>query len=282
VVGINGGGLSTGLSVALDIGRSAAAPGGAGLRPEQLLLAEFAHELRTPLAAITSSAELLADGSHGLSTERVQSLASALYRGSLWLQTFVENVLFASSMFDGRFQLRRAPTDLLDVLADARPLIEPLLDQRSQRLRIIRRGIEPNVEGDRQRLVQVFLNLLGNASRHAPVATTVDVFVRAAGGLVRVDIADRGPGIGDARAASLFEVFYQAPSSDGLARGGVGLGLAVVKSIIERQGGRVGAMNRRGGGARFWFELPALPMPGRSLPGRDEQITTVEGIGGMG
>jgi signal transduction histidine kinase len=243
-----------------------------------MLLAEFAHELRTPLAAITTSAELLADRSHALPAERIQSLASALYRGSLWLQTFVENALFASSMFDGRFQLRRAPTDLLDVLADARPLIEPLLDQRSQRLRIIRRGIDPGVDGDRQRLVQVFLNLLGNASRYAPAGSTIDVFVRASGGVVRVDIADRGVGIGDARPGDLFEVFYQAPSSDEPARGGVGLGLAVVRSIIERHGGRVGAMNRRGGGARFWFEVPAQAFGGDSRVGGDELITKVEGI----
>src|SRR5687767_7546840 len=87
-----------------------------GRHAEQMLLAEFAHELRTPLAAIVASAELLADADHRLSADRVRKTAGDIHRGSVWLQTFVENIMFANAVLGGRFRLSPEPLDLLEVL----------------------------------------------------------------------------------------------------------------------------------------------------------------------
>jgi signal transduction histidine kinase len=241
---------------AAENGRTSAT---SGRHAEQMLLAEFAHELRTPLAAIVASAELLADTEHRLSADRVRKTAGDIHRGSVWLQTFVENIMFANAVLAGRFRLSPEPLDLLEILNEVRPLIAPLLAQRRQRLRVSRRGGEVRVLGDRRRLAQVLLNLLSNASRHAPEGGTIDLLVRGGDRRVRSIVADRGPGLSAARAADLFELFYQAASPRSLEGGGLGLGLTVVRTIVERHGGEVGAMNRRGGGAAFWFELPSRP-----------------------
>jgi signal transduction histidine kinase len=108
----------------------------------------------------------------------------------------------------------------------------------------------------RQQLGQVYLNLLGNASKFAPPATVIRVAFRRTEAGVRAAVEDRGPGVPAGAAARLFEPFYQAPPPTAPGLCGVGLGLAIVKDLIAAQGGRVGAENRRGGGARIWFELP--------------------------
>jgi signal transduction histidine kinase len=230
-----------------------------GMDKDQLVLAEVAHELRTPLAAIAASAELLADNGHGLSADRVRKTARDILRASVWLQTLVENILLANAVMAGRFRLSLELLELPEILNEVRPLLAPVLERRHQRLRASRRGGEVRMLGDRRRLAQVLLNLLSNASRHAPVGGTIDLFVRGGDQRVRVIVADRGPGLGEAGAADLFEPFYQGASPRTLDGGGVGLGLTVVRTIVERHGGRVGAMNRKGGGAAFWFELPRRP-----------------------
>jgi two-component system sensor histidine kinase KdpD len=98
------------------------------------------------------------------------------------------------------------------------------------------------------------VNLILNASKFAPEGTRIDVVIGLRPGLLRVTVADRGPGIPPGSGALLFDAFYRAPST--AHQDGVGLGLAIVKAIVQAPGGSVGAEPRRGGGSRFWFELP--------------------------
>src|SRR5207248_3086111 len=100
---------------------------------------------------------------------------------------------------------------------------------------------------------------LGNASKFAPPDTVIRVTLRRTEGGVRVVVEDRGPGFPASAAVQLFDPFYQASTPTAAQLRGVGLGLAIVKEIVEAHGGRVGAANRRGGGARFWFALPCGP-----------------------
>lgn len=227
---------------------------------EAHLLSTVAHELRTPLQALTISAEMLVEDLDALDPKQVHSMLSSVHRSALWLQGLVENLLCAATIREGRFQIHPRPISMGDVVAEVRPVVEPLLAQRRQRLRVSSGQGAPMVSADSRRVGQVLVNLVTNASKFSGPDTTVDVRLAARRDRVRVTVADRGPGFPDASAARLFSPFYQAASSTAPGKEGVGLGLAIVSSIVEAHAGRVGAANRRGGGARFWFELPATPL----------------------
>src|SRR5919199_3660624 len=103
---------------------------------ELTVLATVAHELRGPLTALATSSELLAEDFEVLDPEQVRGMLSAIHRRTLWLQGLVENLLAAATIREGRFELHRQATQLADVLADVRTVVEPLLRQRGQRVRL--------------------------------------------------------------------------------------------------------------------------------------------------
>jgi two-component system sensor histidine kinase KdpD len=145
-----------------------------------------------------------------------------------------------------------------DLLADVDAVVGPLLAQRGQRLRVRIGSRLPEVLADSRRLGQVLINLILNASKFGAANTSIDVTVSARDGSVHVSVADRGPGVSDDLSERLFEPYYRSPATAGSGKDGVGLGLSIVKSIVEAHGGQVGVGSRRGGGARFWFSLPTV------------------------
>lgn len=223
---------------------------------ELTVLATVAHELRGPLTALATSSELLAEDFAHLDPEQVKSMLGAMHRRALWLQGLVENLLAAATIREGRLQLHRQSLSLVDVMADVEAVVEPLLEQRGQHLRMRVAAGLPEVLADSRRLGQVLINLILNASKFGAPNSAIDVTLSASDGVVRVAVADRGPGVSAEQAHRLFEPYYRAPATAGMGKDGVGLGLSIVKSIIEAHGGQVGVESRRGGGARFWFSLP--------------------------
>ncbi|HEY8648585.1 MAG TPA: ATP-binding protein, partial [Candidatus Limnocylindria bacterium] len=137
---------------------------------------------------------------------------------------------------------------------DVALLFKPLLERKAQRLRVRVRPLLPVVIGDQQRLSMVLANLLSNASKYADPDTTIGVAVAPRAGAVRVTVADRGPGVRPENTDQLFQAYNRAGRTDS---DGLGIGLSVVRSIIEAHGGKVGYASRSGGGAVFWFELMA-------------------------
>ncbi len=233
--------------------QSSAAP-----QHELTVLATVAHELRGPLTALATSSELLAEDYSQLDPEQVKSMLAAMHRRTLWLQGLVENLLCAATIREGRLQLYRQSLSLADVLADVEAVVGPLLEQRGQRLRVRMADSLPEVLADSRRLGQVLVNLILNASKFGAPDTSIHVTISIRGGTVRVAVADRGPGVSSEQAQRLFEPYYRAPATADSGKDGVGLGLSIVKSIVEAHGGHVGVESRRGGGARFWFELPTV------------------------
>jgi signal transduction histidine kinase len=241
-----------------------AAPG-IGMNPshaaphhELTVLATVAHELRGPLTALATSSELLAEDFSHLDPEQVKSMLGAMHRRTLWLQGLVENLLCAATIREGRLQLHRQSLSLVDVMADVEAVVGPLLEQRGQRLRVRMASALPEVMADSRRLGQVLINLILNASKFGAPNSSIDVTISIRGGTVRVAVADRGPGVSTDQAQRLFEPYYRAPGTAGMGKDGVGLGLSIVKSIVEAHNGQVGVEDRRGGGARFWFSLPTV------------------------
>jgi two-component system sensor histidine kinase KdpD len=222
-----------------------------------------AHELRGPLAAVATSAELLVADWEVLEPPQMHQMVRAVHRGTIWLQGLVENLLCAASISDGRFQIRPQPVSLLEVAEEVRPVVEPILGQRGQGLRLKSRVGRTEVRADPRRLGQVLINLILNASKFAAPQTPIDLTLTPRAQAVRVAVADRGPGLPEGSTPRLFEPFYRAASAVRSGPEGVGLGLAIVRWIVEAHGGQVGADNRPGGGARFWFDLPVGSDPVR-------------------
>ena len=216
-----------------------------------------AHELRAPLASLAAASALLIDDLHALDPQRIRAVLSVIREGTLWLQALVENLLCAASMRHGRFQIRPEPTSMLDVVLDVQAMVEPLLMQKAQRLQLSSRKGLPKVMADRRWIGQVLVNLIANASKYSAPGKPIAVNLTSEGDYVRVTVADRGPGIPEECRARLFEPYYRGTDAVQADRCGLGLGLAIVKGIVDAHGGRVGADNRRTGGACVWFELAA-------------------------
>jgi len=219
-------------------------------------LANVAHEFLTPLTALAASAELLMDQALDLQAEEIQQLLVALHVGILKLHTLVNNLLEGASIEAGRFGVSARPASLEDIVAEAVRTMQPLLERQDQQLAIDLPDGALVVRADPRRTTQVLVNLLSNASRYGPDDSEIVLGAVQLADHVRVRVADRGPGIPPDKAASVFHRFVYPGAGDDRSRYGAGLGLSVVKAIVEAQGGSVGVLPRDGGGSEFWFTIP--------------------------
>lgn len=239
--------------------RPPAAPAAFAALGDRTLLSAVAHDLRGPLTALTNSSELLLEDFQSLDRGQIHGMVSAIHRRAVWLQGLVENVLCAATIREGRLAIQPRAMSLLSLVGEVQALLEPLMAQKRQTLRVRADAVLPDVLADGRRVGQVLVNLLVNASKFAERDTPIDVLLSSRAGCVRLTVADRGPGLPPGPPSRLFEPFYRGGSAGHAGKEGVGLGLSIVRSLVEAHGGRVGAARRRGGGAAFWFELPALP-----------------------
>jgi PAS domain S-box-containing protein len=218
-------------------------------------LANVAHEFRTPLAAVAASVELLLDQAPDLSAAELSELLTSLHLGVLGLQTLVDNLLEGASIEAGHFKVSPRPSDLSEIIAAAIRMIQPLLDKHGQRLTVELPAAIPVVQADPRRTVQVLVNLLSNASKYGPDEGEILISAVSHREYVRIAVADRGPGIPAAQHQEVFHRFTHLGTRNHEAQYGVGLGLSVVKAVVEAHGGHAGVEDRPGGGAIFWFSL---------------------------
>jgi signal transduction histidine kinase len=221
-------------------------------------LANVAHEFRTPLSALAASVELLLDQAPDLSSAELQELLPSLHLGILGLQTLVDNLVEGASIEAGRFRVSARPANLGKIIAEALQTMQPLLDKHSQRLVVELPAVIPVVRADSRRTVQVLVNLLSNASKYGPDDAEITIGVTVSEDWARVTVADRGPGVPPEHRNDLFRRFVHPDSVGDRTQYGVGLGLSVVKAVIEASGGQVGVEDRPGGGSTFWFTLPVV------------------------
>jgi two-component system phosphate regulon sensor histidine kinase PhoR len=219
-------------------------------------LANISHEFRTPLSAIHASVELLLEDLGGLSKDEIAGLLHSVYLSVTGLQTLIDNLLESLSIEAGRFTIRRHAAALDQAIEGSVRVMRPLLDRREHTLRLDVPARLPPVWMDPMRVTQVVVNLLSNASKYSPVRSPIDLRVDLPGdGTVRCSVSDRGEGIAPEDRANLFRRFVRLEPADP-GQYGVGLGLSVVKAIVEEHGGRVGVEARPSGGSTFWFSLP--------------------------
>ncbi len=219
-------------------------------------LSNISHEFRTPLSALNASVELLLEELDDLSKEDLSNLLNSIHMSVTGLQALIDNLLESMSIEAGRFKIRRRRTDLNDIITDAVHMMQPLLDRRKQELHLDTKGQIPEVRVDPTRLTQVLVNLLSNASKYSPLSAPIHLALEhGPNDVLRVSVSDRGPGIPPEEREDVFRRFVRLEDHDE-AQYGVGLGLSVVKVIIEEHGGNVGIEDRPDGGSIFWFELP--------------------------
>jgi len=244
---------------------------------EGRLIPVLAHELRGPLTTLATSSELLLEDLQTLEPEQIRKMVSSIHRSALWMQGLVENLLCAATLSEGEFKIRPQPSRLIDVISEVRPIVQPMLAQRRQVLRTSSRGVTREVAADAQRIGQVLVNLISNASKFAPPGTVVDVTVATRGASRRVSVSDRGPGVPAEAMRKLFEPYQQlAPAC--YPNPGIGLGLSIVRSIVDAHGGQLGVTNRRGGGSIFWFELAVLAGTTTPLPQVSDCATRIRSV----
>ncbi|HZI19519.1 MAG TPA: ATP-binding protein [Pyrinomonadaceae bacterium] len=228
-------------------------------------LATLSHELRTPLTAILGWSRMLATRELDEAVRR--TAVETIERNARAQQQIVEDILDVSRIIKGQLRLEPEPVDVCGVVESAVETVRPAA--AAKRLRLEKRfgeGVCP-VAGDARRLQQVVWNLLANAVKFTPAGGEVLVSVAQSDGHVRVAVEDTGVGIRREFLPYVFDRFRQGDQSTTRAHGGLGLGLAIVRHLVELHGGVVSAESGgEGRGARFIFELPHLDGDGEPPP----------------
>jgi K+-sensing histidine kinase KdpD len=191
-----------------------------------------------------------------LNKDEMQELLTSLHLGILGLETLIDNLLEAASIEARHFRISVRPSDLRNIIADAVHTMNPLLIKYGQKIEVGMPASIPLVYADPRRTVQVLVNLLSNANKFGPSDSEIAVNVTVDRKNVKIAVTDQGEGIPDELKSDVFNRFIRPGGNDNNAKMGAGLGLSVVKAIVEAQDGDVGVNDREGGGAIFWFTLP--------------------------
>lgn len=254
--------IETVLSVAHDVTeskRSAQILEDANRRKDEFL-AMLAHELRNPLAPIRNASEILARKLSG--DPQMRKTVNLVKRQVTHLARLVDDLLDVSRITEGRIELRRAPQELAPILAQARESVEPLIREKRHML-LVSSSDEPlYVNGDHARLVQSVANVLTNAAKYTDPGGEIRLELQREDAHATIRVSDTGIGIPRELVPRVFDLFVQGDRSLDRSQGGLGIGLSVVKRLIEMHDGSVSAFSEGPGqGSVFEIRLPLIDAP---------------------
>jgi len=237
-------------------------------------LAMLAHELRNPLQPIRASVELLRQTKATL--EQLQWARDVVDRQVNQLVRLVDDLLDASRISSGKLELRKDIVDFISIVSGAVESSRPLAERKNQRITLNLPSEPIYIDGDGVRLMQVVLNLLNNSVKYSPMGARISLAVEGREGNVVTRIRDEGMGIASADLSRIFEMFYQGQAKADDAQGGLGLGLALVRQLVDLHGGSVEAHSEGPGkGSEFVVRLPTLSRQHRA-PQPDATVATVD------
>ncbi|HEX5591863.1 MAG TPA: ATP-binding protein [Solirubrobacterales bacterium] len=228
------------------------------MQKQREFVADASHELRTPLTSVLANLELLQASLRGYDQAEDREIVDSALRSSKRMGRLIADLLLLARADAGRLPAHRS-VDLAEVAGDAAAEVAPLMGDRE----LVLDNEKPlRVEGSRDELHRMVLNLLDNAIRHTPRGSCVELRLREDGGDAVVEVADDGPGIPEAMRSQVFDRFVRGTGPADTARGtGTGLGLAIVSAVAESHGGAVEARESKSGGALFVARIPLAKRP---------------------
>ncbi len=233
-------------------------------------LATVSHELRTPLNAVVGWSRLLQNGQ--LDQNGAAHAIEVIERNAAAQKQIIEDLLDVSRIITGKLRINTQPIDLLLVIHAAIDAIRPAAEAKEINVRTHFDAQDSIVKADVERLQQILWNLLANAVKFTPQRGVIDVHLTHCGSLAEIRVEDSGPGVPHEFLPRIFERFSQADGSSTRKHGGLGLGLAIVRHLVELHGGTVSAGNRdENGGAVLTVRLPATEPASAELSAR--QVT---------
>jgi signal transduction histidine kinase len=243
-------------------------------------LSHVSHELRTPLTSIKGFVQNLLDGLTGPLNEKQQRYLFRMLDNSDRLIRMIEDLLDRTRIEAGRLEVHPVDVDLESCLTDAIEQLRPLASAKRQRLGISARDTRIEVWADRDRLIQVAVNLLQNAIKYTPEDGEITVAIESSRPrFVRILVRDTGPGIPAEDLDKIFDPFFRVQQRQRSGPKGLGLGLSIVKTLVELQGGSVLAKNCPAGGAEVSFTLPlrsTIPSSPPSQPVAERRVLVAD------
>lgn len=226
-------------------------------RLKQDFIAMISHDLRTPLMSLNSSFELVESGAVGEVPAEAQPQLTRAIKNTEHLIDLVNDLLDFEKLEAGRMEFDLSDCNLIDIIEQAKGMVESLAAARQ--ISIVIENCDYRCRVDSRKILQVLINLLSNALKHAPESSDIAIKSLVLGDKVEVSVHDRGAGVPESLSRSIFMPFEQV-AGDPHAKLGTGLGLAICKLIIEGQGGTIGVRTSDfGKGSNFWFTVNCNP-----------------------
>ena len=225
-------------------------------------ISTVSHELRTPLTSIRGSLGLVSGGAVGEVPDKVKELLTIAGNNTERLLVLINDILDLQKIESGKMVFKFKIMDVMPLIEQSVENNKAYADQYDVRFEVTQHGDDLRVFGDLDRLMQVVANLLSNAAKFSPPASTIQISVARHEGNIRIAVTDNGPGIPEEFRHRIFKKFSQSDASDTKAKGGTGLGLSISKLIIEKHGGRIDYLSKENVGTTFYFELPELASKG--------------------
>ncbi len=219
-------------------------------------VASVSHELRTPLTAIRLSLGMLSDGSMGVLDAGVQKLLDIAHNSCERLVRLINDILDSEKIAAGQIEFNFVRQPMMPIIDSAIDATRPFSLQYGVVARVETDGSDPQASVDRERMVQVLVNLLSNAAKFSPAGGEVLVRLETRDGVLRICVVDRGTGIPVAFRDRIFEKFAQADGSNTRTRNGTGLGLSICQKLVQAHHGEIGFISASGEGSTFYVDLP--------------------------